>query len=150
MKKILFICHGNICRSPMAEFVMKDMAAKAGAGERFVIDSAATSTEELGNPVYPPARRELAAHGVFCGPHTARQMTRADYNKYDLLIGMDSANIRNMERLFGGDPEHKLLRLLDLTPLRRDVADPWYTRDFDACWDDIVLGCRALLECLPG
>ena len=83
MKKILFICHGNICRSPMAEFVMKDMAAKAGAGERFVIDSAATSTEELGNPVYPPARRELAAHGVFCGPHTARQMTRADYNKYD-------------------------------------------------------------------
>ena len=99
MKKILFICHGNICRSPMAEFVMKDMATKAGAGERFVIDSAATSTEELGNPVYPPARRELAAHGVFCGPHTARQMTRADYNKYDLLIGMDSANIRNMTRI---------------------------------------------------
>ena len=86
MIKILFVCHGNICRSPMAEFVMKDMAAKAGAGERFVIDSAATSTEELGNPVYPPARRELAAHGVVCGPHTARQMTRADYDKYDLII----------------------------------------------------------------
>ena len=146
MIKVLFICHGNICRSPMAEFVMKDMAAKAGAGERFVIDSAATSTEELGNPVYPPARRELAAHGVFCGPHTARQMTRADYDKYDLLIGMDSANIRNMNRIFGGDPEHKLIRLLDLTPLKRDVADPWYTRDFDACWDDVNLGCRALLE----
>ena len=92
MIKILFICHGDICRSPMAEFVMKDMAAKAGVGERFVIDSAATSTEELGNPVYPPARQELAAHGVVCGPHTARQMTRADYDKYDLLIGMDSAN----------------------------------------------------------
>ena len=107
MKKILFVCHGNICRSPMAEFVMKDMAAKAGAGERFVIDSAATSTEELGNPVYPPARRELAAHGVVCGLHTARQMTRADYDKYDLLIGMDSANIRNMTRICSGDPAAK-------------------------------------------
>ncbi|MDD6574572.1 MAG: low molecular weight phosphotyrosine protein phosphatase, partial [Gemmiger formicilis] len=111
MKKILFICHGNICRSPMAEFVMKDMAAKAGVGERFVIDSAATSTEELGNPVYPPARRGLAAHGVFCGPHTARQMTRADYDKYDLLIGMDSANIRNMTRICGGGPAGKIHRL---------------------------------------
>ena len=104
MVKILFICHGNICRSPMAEFVMKDLAAKAGAGERFVIDSAATSTEEIGNPVYPPARRELAAHGVACGAHAARQMTRTDYDKYDLLIGMDSANNRNMTRLCGGDP----------------------------------------------
>ena len=104
MIKILFVCHGNICRSPMAEFVMKDLAAKAGAGERFVIDSAATSTEEIGNPVYPPARRELAAHGVACGAHAARQMTRADYDKYDLLIGMDSANIRNITRLCGGDP----------------------------------------------
>ena len=102
MVKILFVCHGNICRSPMAEFVMKDLAAKAGAGERFVIDSAATSTEEIGNPIYPPARRELAAHGVACGAHAARQMTRADYDKYDLLIGMDSANIRNMTRLCGG------------------------------------------------
>ena len=107
MVKILFVCHGNICRSPMAEFVMKDLAAKAGAGERFVIDSAATSTEEIGNPVYPPARRELAAHGVACGAHAARQMTRADYDKYDLLIGMDSANIRNMTRLCGGDRRAK-------------------------------------------
>ena len=130
MKKILFICHGTICRSPMAEFVMKDMAAKAGAGERFVIDSAATSTEELGNPVYPPARRELAAHGVVCGPHTARQMTRADYDKYDLLIGMDSANIRNMTRICGGDPAGKIHRLLDYTARPGDVADPWYTGDF--------------------
>ena len=113
MKKILFVCHGNICRSPMAEFVMKDLVAKAGTGERFVIDSAATSTEEIGNPVYPPARRELTAHGVPCGPHTARQMTRADYDKYDLLIGMDSANIRNMTRICGGDPAGKIHRLLD-------------------------------------
>ena len=146
MKKILFVCHGNVCRSPMAEFVMKDMAAKAGAGERFVIDSAATSTEELGNPVYPPARRELAAHGVFCGPHTARQMTRADYDKYDLLIGMDSANIRNMTRICGGDPAGKIARLLDGTPRPRDIADPWYTGDFQSTWDDLLEGCTALLD----
>ena len=145
MKKILFVCYGNICRSPMAEFVMKDMIAKAGAGERFVIDSAATSTEELGNPVYPPAQRELAAHGVFCGPHTARQMTRADYDKYDLLIGMDSANIRNMTRICGGDPDGKLQLLLHYTGQTHDVADPWYTDDFDAAWRDIESGCRALL-----
>ncbi len=108
MKKILFICHGNICRSPMAEFVMKDMAAKAGAGERFVIDSAATSTEELGNPVYPAAScGSWRLNGAGCGPHTARQMTRADYDKYHLLIGMDSANIRNMTRICGGDPGAK-------------------------------------------
>ena len=145
MIKILFVCHGNICRSPMAEFVMKDMAAKAGAGERFVIDSAATSTEELGNPVYPPARRELAAHGVFCGPHTARQMTRADYDKYDLLIGMDSANIRNMTRICGGDPEGKIHLLLDFTSRPGSVADPWYTGDFETTWRDVDGGCRALL-----
>ena len=148
MKKILFICHGNICRSPMAEFVMKDMAAKAGAGERFVIDSAATSTEELGNPVYPPARRELTAHGVFCGPHTARQMTRADYDKYDLLIGMDSANIRNMTRICGGDPAGKIHRLLDYTARPGDVADPWYTGDFSTTWRDITEGCRGLLKAI--
>ena len=109
----------HLPRQHLPQFVMKDMAAKAGAGERFVIDSAATSTEELGNPVYPPARRELAAHGVFCGPHTARQMTRADYDKYDLLIGMDSANIRNMTRICGGDPAGKIHRLLDYRPPRR-------------------------------
>lgn len=148
MKKILFVCHGNICRSPMAEFVMKDMAAKAGAGERVVIDSAATSTEELGNPVYPPARRELAAHGVVCGPHTARQMTRADYDKYDLLIGMDSANIRNMTRICGGDPAGKIHRLLDYTARPGDVADPWYTGDFSATWRDVAEGCRGLLKAI--
>lgn len=148
MIKVLFVCHGNICRSPMAEFVMKDMAAKAGAGERFVIDSAATSTEELGNPVYPPARRELAAHGVFCGPHTARQMTRADYDKYDLLIGMDSANIRNMTRICGGDPAGKIHRLLDYTARPGDVADPWYTGDFSTTWRDVAEGCRGLLKAI--
>ena len=118
MIKILFVCHGNICRSPMAEFVMKDLAAKAGAGEQFVIDSAATSTEEIGNPVYPPARRELAAHSIPCTGHAARQLTRADYDRYDLLIGMDSANIRNMLRICGGDPEGKIHRLLDYTARR--------------------------------
>ena len=125
---------------------MKDMAAKAGAGERFVIDSAATSTEELGNPVYPPARRELAAHGVVCGPHTARQMTRADYDEYDLLIGMDSANIRNMTRICGGDPEGKLSLLLEHAGRSGDVADPWYTGDFEATWRDVLEGCEALLK----
>ena len=150
MIKVLFVCHGNICRSPMAEFVMKDMAAKAGAGERFVIDSAATSTEELGNPVYPPARRELAAHGVVCGPHTARQMTRADYDKYDLLIGMDSANIRNMTRICGGDPEGKMSLLMDHTARPGSVADPWYTDDFEATWRDVLEGCRGLLAELSG
>lgn len=148
MVKILFVWHGNICRSPMAEFVMKDLAAKAGAGERFVIDSAATSTEEIGNPVYPPARRELAAHGVACGAHAARQMTRADYDKYDLLIGMDSANIRNMTRLCGGDPAGKIHRLLDCTDRPGDVADPWYTGNFAATWRDVLDGCTALLEML--
>ena len=146
MVKILFVCHGNICRSPMAEFVMKDLAAKAGAGERFVIDSAATSTEEIGNPVYPPARRELAAHGVACGAHAARQMTRADYDKYDLLIGMDAANLRNMLRICGGDPDGKLHKLTEYCGRPDDdVADPWYTDDFDAAWRDIESGCRALL-----
>ena len=125
----------------MAEFVMKDMAAKAGAGERFVIDSAATSTEELGNPGDPPARRELAAHGVVCGPHTARQ-------KYDLLIGMDSANIRNMTRICGGDPAGKIHRLLDYTARPGDVADPWYTGDFSTTWRDVAEGCRGLLKAI--
>lgn len=148
MIKVLITCHGNICRSPMAEFVFRDMAAREGLGVE--VASAATSSEEIGNPVYPPVRRLLLSHGLDPAGKRARQVTREDYERWDLIIGMDSANIRSLERIFGGDPEHKLLRLLDLTPLRRDVADPWYTRDFDACWDDIQLGCRALLECMPG
>ena len=125
----------------MAEFVFRDMAAREGLEVEV-----ASSAEEIGNPVYPPVRRLLLSHGLDPAGKRARQLTRADYERWDLIIGMDSANIRSMERLFGGDPEHKLLRLLDLTPLRRDVADPWYTRDFDACWDDINIGCAALLD----
>ena len=148
MTKILFVCHGNICRSPMAEFVMKDLVRKAGADERFFIASAATSTEEIGNPVYPPARRKLAEHGIGCAGKTARQMTAADYREYDLLIGMDSANLRNMRRICGGDPEGKIRLLMDFTDRPGDVADPWYTGDFETTWRDISAGCRGLLEWL--
>ena len=131
MTKILFICHGNICRSPMAEFVMKDLVRKAGLEESFYIESAATSREELGNPVYPPARRQLAEHGISCQGKTARQLTREDYQSFDLLVGMDWANLRNMERICGGDPQGKLHLLLDYTVRPGQVADPWYTGDFD-------------------
>ena len=148
MERILFVCHGNICRSPMAEFVMKDLVEKAGADERFFIASAATSTEEIGNPVYPPARRKLAEHGIGCAGKTARQMTAADYREYDLLIGMDSANLRNMRRICGGDPEGKIRLLMDFTDRPGDVADPWYTGDFETTWRDISAGCRGLLEWL--
>ena len=148
MTKILFVCHGNICRSPMAEFVMKDMAAKAGLGEAFYIASAATSTEEIGNAVYPPARRKLAEHGISCAGKTARQMTKQDYANFDLLVGMDGANLRNMRRICGGDPEGKIRLLLDYTDHPRDVADPWYTGDFDATWRDVSEGCRRLLDTL--
>ena len=148
MERILFVCHGNICRSPMAEFVMKDLVRKAGADERFFIASAATSTEEIGNPVYPPARRKLEEHGIGCAGKTARQMTAADYREYDLLIGMDSANLRNMRRICGGDPEGKIRLLMDFTDRPGDVADPWYTEDFETTWRDISAGCRGLLEWL--
>ncbi len=144
--RILFVCHGNICRSPMAEFVMKDLVEKAGLGGRFTIASAATSTEEIGNPVYPPARNELARHGISCAGHAARQLTRADYADFDLLIGMGGANIRNMERVCGGDPEGKIHRLMDYTSRPGNVADPWYTGDFTATWRDVSEGCAALLE----
>ena len=130
----------------MAQCVFTDLAARSGASERFVIDSAATSTEEIGNPVYPPARRKLAQHGLRCDGKRARQMTRSDYQNYDLLIGMDSWNIRNMTRICGGDREGKIRMLLDYTGRSRSVADPWYTGDFDATWDDVNEGCRALLE----
>lgn len=142
MIKILFVCHGNICRSPMAEFVMKDMVKKAGLEEQFQIDSAATSAEEIGNPVYPPARRELAEHGISCEGKTARQLKRQDLEQYDLLIGMDHANLRDMRRICGASD--KLRLLLDGT----EVADPWYTGDFQATWRDVETGCRRLLETL--
>ena len=146
MIKILFVCHGNICRSPMAEFVMKDLVKKAGLETKFYIESAAVSAEELGNPVYPPARRELAAHGISCGGKTARQMSQADYDRFDLLVCMDTSNLRRMERICGGDPKGKLSRLLDHTDHPGDVADPWYTGDFTATWQDVWSGCTALLE----
>ena len=147
MKKILFICHGNICRSPMAEFVLKDMVRKRGLEDRFEIASAATSREEIGNPVYPPARRKLAENGIACAGHHARQMTKADYNKYDLIVCMDHANVRNAGRIAGGDPENKIVLLLDYTPRKgQEVADPWYTGDFDSTWDDVTEGCSGLIE----
>ena len=143
--KILFICHGNICRSPMAEYVMKDMVEKAGLAQHFEIASAATSTEEIGNGVYPPARRKLAEHGISCSGKTARQLQRDDYARWDYLVGMDEANRRNMNRICGGDPEGKISLLLDHTPRPREVADPWYTGDFERTWQDVLEGCTALL-----
>lgn len=145
MTKILFVCHGNICRSPMAEFLMKELVRQAGQAEAFCIASTATSAEELGNPVYPPVRRKLAEHGIDCSGKTARQLTRRDYEDWDLLIGMDEENMAGMRRLFGGDPEGKLHMLLEYAGLHQGVADPWYTRDFDAAWQDVTVGCTALL-----
>ena len=147
MIKILFVCHGNICRSPMAEFVMKDLVEKAGLGERLYIESAATSREEIGNPVYPPARRKLAEHGIGCEGHAARQITARDYQDFDLLIAMDSANLRNMRRFYGGDPAGKIHMLLDYAGRPgEEVADPWYTGDFQATWQDVSAGCAGLLK----
>ena len=148
MKKILFVCHGNICRSPMAEFVMKKLVADAGLSSEFEIASAATSTEEIGNPVYPPARRKLAEHGISCTGKTARQLTQRDYQYYDHLIAMDRNNIRNMLRMLGGDPDGKIDLLLNFTDNPHEVADPWYTGNFDVTWDDCLVGCTALLQYL--
>jgi Protein-tyrosine-phosphatase len=146
MKKILFVCHGNICRSPMAEFVMKDLVSKARLSDKYYIESAATSTEELGNEVYPPAKRKLAEHNISCKGKTARQMTRSDYDRFDLLIGMDQWNIRNMNRICGGDPEGKIRMLMDYTNRPGEVADPWYTGNFEATWQDVLLGCQCLID----
>ncbi len=150
MVKILFVCHGNICRSPMAEFVFKDMLVKRGISDRFYIASAATSTEEIwngiGNPVYPPAKAELARHGISCEGKRAVLFKKSDYEKYDYLIGMDDANIRNMVRTVGGDPEHKIHKLLEYAGSGRAIADPWYTGNFDVTYADVVEGCAALLE----
>ena len=144
--RILFVCHGNICRSPMAEFVMKHLVAEAGLSDQFEIASAATSTEEIGKPVYPPARRKLAEHGIGCEGKTARQMTRDDYRYYDKVVAMDRNNLRNLRRMFGDDTEHKISLLMDHTRRPGDVADPWYTGDFEATWCDVLEGCRGILE----
>lgn len=150
MMKILFLCHGNICRSPMAEFVMKDMVKKAGLEDKFYIESAAISAEELGNPVYPPARKLLAQHGINCSGKVARQMKKYDYDTFDLLIGMDRSNLSGMHRICGEDFENKMHLLLDYTDRPSDVADPWYTRDFEATWRDVQEGCAGLLKALCG
>ena len=151
MTKILFICHGNICRSPTAEFVMKELVSRAGLESEFEIASAATSTEELGSPVYPPSRRKLAEHGIDCSGKTARQMRKNDYEYYDLLIGMDDRNIYNMHRLFGGDAQGKIRTLMSYAGRpEASVADPWYTRDFDSTWRDVVSGCCGMLKELCG
>ena len=146
MIKVLFICHGNICRSPMAEFVMKDIVAKAGLSAEFEIASAATSTEEIGNSVYPPARRKLAEHGISCEGKTARQLTRKDYESYDLLIAMDHNNLRNLRRMLGEDTENKIHLLMEYTDRPGEVADPWYTGDFEETWQDVLAGCTGLLK----
>ena len=151
MVRILFVCHGNICRSPMAECVMKDLVRQKGLTGEYEIASAATSREEIGNPVYPPARRKLAEHGISCAGHAARQMTRRDYDYFDLILGMDHANIRNIQRIAGGDPDRKISLLLDHAGRQgQEVADPWYTDDFDAAWNDILEGCEGLLAELTG
>ncbi|MCR5387754.1 MAG: low molecular weight phosphotyrosine protein phosphatase, partial [Lachnospiraceae bacterium] len=142
----LFICHGNICRSTMAQSYFQHIVNERNISDRFEIDSAATSREEIGNPTHYGTVNKLKQKGIPVIPHRAVQMTKADYDKYDYLIGMDSENIRNMTRISGGDPELKIYKLLDFAGIRRDVADPWYTGDFDATWDDVKTGCEALLE----
>ncbi|MCI9194211.1 MAG: low molecular weight phosphotyrosine protein phosphatase [Angelakisella sp.] len=146
MTKVLFVCLGNICRSPMAEFVFRDMVQKQGLADRFSVASAATSTEELGNPVHPGTQRRLAREGISTRGKTAVQLTRRDYQRYDYLIGMEQRNLSGMLRILGSDPAGKVHRLLDFTDRPRDIADPWYTGDFDRTYDDVVEGCRGLLE----
>lgn len=146
MIKILFICHGNICRSPIAEYVMKDLIQKKHLESSYEIASAATSIEEIGNPVYPPAREELRRHGISCSGHHARQVTKADYDYYDYLIVMDRMNLRNLNRIIGSDPQGKVSKLLSFAGLSGDIEDPWYTGAFDEVYDQILEGCSALLE----
>lgn len=148
MLRILFVCHGNICRSTMAECVFTQLVQEAGLSDRFTVDSAATSTEEIGNPIYPPAERKLREKGVRVLPHRARQMKRTDYDACDLLIGMDEANRRNMTRIAGGDAAGKIRLLLEFTDRPGEVSDPWYTRDFERAYRDIRRGCEGLLSAL--
>ena len=142
MINILFVCHGNICRSPMAEFVMKDMVKN----REVYIESCATSREEIGNPVYPPAKRKLAEHGIDCTGKTARQITKADYDKFDYIILMDNNNLRNIRYVIDSDPQGKISLLMEWAGLKKDVADPWYTGDFEIAYRDILKGCRAIKE----
>ncbi|MEE0967994.1 MAG: low molecular weight protein-tyrosine-phosphatase [Clostridia bacterium] len=150
MKRIMFVCHGNICRSPMAEFIFKDLIAKQGRANDYIVASSATSTEEIwngiGNPVYPPAKAELLKHGITCEGKRAVQLKKSDYDKYDIFLAMDSMNIRNIGRIFGADPLGKVHKLMDLTDRHGDVADPWYSGRFDVAYADIFEGCTALLK----
>ncbi|WP_066452513.1 low molecular weight protein-tyrosine-phosphatase [Anaerotruncus rubiinfantis] len=148
MIKVLFVCHGNICRSPMAEFIFRDLAAKHGVSAAVQTASAATSAEEIGNPVYPAAKCKLLEHGITCEGKRAVQLTRADYENYDYLIGMENRNLINMQRILGPDKDRKVFRLLDFSPRPRDISDPWYSDDFDTAWKDICEGCEALLQYL--
>ena len=148
MTGILFVCYGNICRSPMAEFCLRHLAERAGIDGRLQIASAAVSREELGNSVYLPARRILQQHGISCDGKRARHMTPDDYNRFDLLIGMDEDNLRWMHAICGGDPEGKMHLLMEFAGRSDSVADPWYTRDFEATWRDISEGCHGLLRYL--
>ena len=145
MIKILFVCLGNICRSPMAELLLRDLVEKRGVQDEFFIRSAAISDEEVGNPVYPPVRKRLEAEGISCAGKRAVQLTRADYAAYDLLIGMERSHLRAMQRLFGGDPAGKRHLLTEFAGRSGEVADPWYTGDFEATWRDVEAGCRGLL-----
>lgn len=148
MIKILFLCHGNICRSPMSEYIFRDMVTRRGIANEFYIASAATSREEIGNPVYPPAKRILREHGISCDGKYAVQMTRADYDKYDYILAAEDYNIRNILRIIREDPQHKVCRLLDFSDHPRNIADPWYTGDFETTYADIVEGCESFLRYL--
>ena len=146
MIKIMFVCHGNICRSPMAEFVLRDMAKKRGVQRDFLISSSATSCDELGNSVYPPVRSLLKEKGIDTLGKYSVQLKKSDYDKYDVFIGMDSANIRNMQRIFVSDPDNKIKKMMDFTLRGGDVADPWYTRDFNQTYKDIYDACECIIE----
>jgi len=148
MKKIMFVCHGNICRSPMAEFIMKDIVKKYGCEREFVINSSATSTEEIGNNIYPPAQKELKRRGIPFVSHYSVQLKASDYEKYDLFVLMDRNNERNICRIFKNDSEHKIHRLLEYSGRNDDVSDPWYSRRFDVAFDDIYEGCMGLFRYL--
>lgn len=146
--RVLFVCHGNICRSTMAQFVLQDMVEKKGIAQFFTIDSAATSREEIGNDVHHGTRRVLEEQGVPCGHHSARQIKPSDANEWDYFIGMDEANIRNMRRMLGKDADARIYKLLEFAGSSADVADPWYTGDFETTYDDVVAGCRGFLRWL--
>lgn len=148
MIKVLFVCHGNICRSPMSEFILKDLIQKRGISSEFHIESAATSSEEIGNPVYPPAASELARHAIQCQGKTARRLRKSDYETFDYLIAMENYNIQNMMAILRTDPQNKIRRLLDFTDHPADIADPWYTGRFDVTYQEIRTGCMALLQYL--